>query len=212
MAEMKIRASVHFVLALVILIGGSGIVGGEYFLVRWYPAHKERADAETLALVPYGNTGLGISIEVAKGIYEKAEVGPGEVKLSRPGLFGGGPSLAIKSVPNPDGASEFTPQALAIWETDGSIHKIPRYDFEHTKVMGRDAVIIHALRGGSMVETLRVISSTRIIEADCTSGGEDNALYMQACDESLRTLKVEGPEPVPEPAAEAAKKGKSKRK
>ena len=212
MAGMKIRLSAHFVLALVILIGGSGIVGGEYFLVRWYPAHRQRVADEALTPVPYGSTGLGISIEVAKGIYEKAEVLPGEVKLSKPGLFRGGPSLTIKSLPNPDGASEFTPQALAIWETDGSIHKIPRYDFEHTKVMDRDAVIIHALRGDSMVETLRVISPTRIIEAECTPGGEDNTLYMQACDESLRTLKVEGPESIPAPVAEAPKKGKSKRK
>jgi hypothetical protein len=210
MAGMKIRASAHLVLAMVILIVGGGIVGGEYFLVRWYPAHKERADAEALAPVAYGNTGLGISIEVAKGIYKKAEVGPNEVKLSRPGLFGGGPSLTIKSEPNPDGASEFTPQILAIWETDGSIHKIPRYGFEHTKVMDRDAVIIHALGGDSMVETLRVISPTRIIEADCTPGGEDNALYMQACDESLRTLKVEGPPSTPSRVTEAAKKGKPK--
>ena len=63
-----------------------------------------------------------------------------------------------------------------------------------------------------MVETLRVISPTRIIEADCTPGGEDAALYMQACDESLRTLKVEGPESVPAPVAEAPKKGKPRRK
>ena len=89
MAGMKIRLSPHFVLALVILIGGSGIVGGEYFLVRWYPAHRQRVADEALTLVPYGNTGLGISIEVAKGIYKKAEVLPGEVKLSKPGLFGG---------------------------------------------------------------------------------------------------------------------------
>jgi len=42
MAGMKICASAHFVLALVTLIGGSGIVGGEYILVRWYPAHRQR--------------------------------------------------------------------------------------------------------------------------------------------------------------------------
>ncbi len=94
---MKLGVSPQLMLALVILIGGGGLVGGEYFLVRWYPAHKQRMADEALAQVPYGNTALGISLQVAKGIYKKAEILPGEVRLSRPGLTGGGPSLEIKS-------------------------------------------------------------------------------------------------------------------
>ncbi len=208
---MKSHLSPQSILALVILVGGGGFVGGEYFFVRWYPAHKQHVADEALTRVPYGNTGLGISIEVAKGIYEKAEVLPGEVKLSRPGLTGGGPSLTIKSEPNPDGASEFSPQAKAIWQTDGSTYKIPHYEYEPTNVMGRDAVIIHRPRGDAIVETLHLISPTRIIEADCTNGNADAALYMQACDESLRTLKVEGPPSTPEAVIEASKKPKPKK-
>lgn len=208
---MKFHLSTQSILALAILVGGGGLVGGEYFFVRWYPAHKQRVADEALTLVPYGNTGLGVSIEVAKGIYEKADVLPGEVKLSRPSLSGGGPSLTIKSEANPDGASEFSPQALAIWQTDGSTYKIPHYEYEHTRVMDRDAVIIHRPRGSSMVETLHVISPTRIVEAECTNGNADVALYIEACDESLRTLKVEGPPSAPEAAPEAVKKQKPKK-
>ena len=207
---MKPHLSSQSILALVILVGGGGLVGGEYFFVRWYPAHKQHLADEALTLVPYGNMGIGISIEVAKGIYERAEVLPGEVKLSRPGLSGGGPSLTIKSEANPDSASEFSPQAKAIWQTDGSTYKIPHYEFEPARVMGRDAVIIRRPRRDAMVEILHIISPTRIVEAECTNGNADAALYMQACDESLRTLKVEGPPSTFEAETEARKKQKPK--
>ncbi len=209
---MKVGLSAQAILGLVLLIGGGGLVGGEYLWVRWYPAHKQRLADEALAQVAYGNTGLGISLQVAKGIYEKAEILPEEVRLYRPGLSGDGPSLTIKSEANPDGASEFTPQALAIWQTDGSTYKIPHYEYEHTRVVDRDAVIIHRPRGRSIVETLHVISPTRIIEAECTNGDADAALYMQACDESLRSLKIEGPPSSFAAEEEAAKKKKPKEK
>ena len=90
---MKLPVSPQSVLALVILIGGGTLVGGEYLFVRWYPAHKQRMADQALTPVPYRNTGLGISLDVAKGICEKTEILPGEVRLSRPGLSGGGPSL-----------------------------------------------------------------------------------------------------------------------
>ena len=49
-----------------------------------------------------------------------------------------------------------------------------------------------------MVLTARVISPDRLIEASCTPGTlDDEALYMQACEASVRTLKVAGPEPAP---------------
>ncbi|PYV16074.1 MAG: hypothetical protein DMG21_12785 [Acidobacteria bacterium] len=207
---MKLPVSPQSVLALVILIGGGTLVGGEYLFVRWYPAHKQRMADQALTPVPYRNTGLGISLDVAKGICEKTGILPGEVRLSRPGLSGGGPSLTIKSGPNPDGASEFSPQAKAIWQSDGSTYKIPHYQYESTQVMGRDAVIIRRPRGGTMVEALHVISPTRIIEAECTPGNADAALHMQACDESWRTLKVEGPPSAPAAATEAVKKQKPK--
>jgi hypothetical protein len=48
-----------------------------------------------------------------------------------------------------------------------------------------------------MLLTVRIISPDRIVEADCTPGRADEDLYMQACNESLRTIKVAGPESPP---------------
>jgi hypothetical protein len=50
-----------------------------------------------------------------------------------------------------------------------------------------------------MLLTARIICRERIIEADCSPGGEDEVLYMEACDETLRTMKVAGAEPPPPP-------------
>jgi hypothetical protein len=48
-----------------------------------------------------------------------------------------------------------------------------------------------------MLLTARVISPERIVEASCTPGREDEELYMQACEETVHTLKVAGPMPPP---------------
>jgi uncharacterized membrane-anchored protein YitT (DUF2179 family) len=39
----------QLIVGLGILLIGGGIVGGEYFLVKWYPKHKEAVIKETLA-------------------------------------------------------------------------------------------------------------------------------------------------------------------
>ncbi len=198
---MKKEFPAQLVVAVVILLVGGVLLGGEYVFVKWYPYHKQRVAEDTLRLVPYGNDALGIEMQVAAGIYGKAESFPGGVKIYRPKFWSVGPSLIITSQPNPDGASEFSPQILAKWETAGTYQEIPRYSFEHTKVMNRDAVFIGQYKDRAMLLTARVISPDRIIEADCTPGRANEALYMQACDSSLRTMKVAGPEPAPEPPA-----------
>ena len=108
------------------------------------------------------------------------------------------PSLTITSQPNPDQSTEFTPQQLAIWQSDGAQHNLWRYDFAHTRINDRDAVLIWQWRNGAMLLTARIISPDRIVEANCTPGSADENLYLQACEETVRTIKVAGP-PSPQP-------------
>ena len=192
---MKWEIRTELLVALGILVIGGGLVGGEYFLVKWYPVHKQRVAEATLKLLPYQNEGLGVELKVASGFYSKIQTFPGGVRIYRRELFSLEPSLTITSQPNPDGASEFSPQVLAVWQTDGVTHEIPRYQFNHLEINGRDAVLISQYRLRSMLLTARVISPDRIIEANCTPGSEDEDLYVQACNDTLMTLKVEGPAP-----------------
>ncbi|HMD96294.1 MAG TPA: hypothetical protein VKM93_03040 [Terriglobia bacterium] len=196
---MKWEIRTELLVALGIIIIGGGLVGGEYFLVKWYPVHKQHVAEQTLKLLPYRNDGLGVELQVASGFYSKIEAFAGGVKIYRPEFWSLEPSLTITSQPNPDQATEFTPQVLAVWQTDGVTHSLPRYRFDHLQINGRDAVLISQYRLHSMLLTARVISPDRIIEADCTPGSEDEDLYMQACNETVMTLKVEGPAPPVKP-------------
>jgi hypothetical protein len=194
---MKKQIPMQLVVGLAILVIGGGIVLGEYFLVRWYPGHKERVTKETLQLLPYKNDSLGIEMQVAVGLYEKVEPFAGGVRIFAPRFWSIGPSLTLTSQPNPDQSTEFTPQILAKWQTQGITEEIPRYHFEHTRINNRDAVLIWQYKGRAMELTARIISPERIVQADCTPGRADEDLYMQACDETLRTIKVTGPESPP---------------
>jgi hypothetical protein len=180
--------------ALLIVLGGGGALGGEYFLVKWYPRHRQRVAEEVLTLSPYRNDNLGVEMQVAAGIYGRVESFPGGVKIYRPKFWSIGPSLTITSQPNPDNAAEFSPQILAKWESQGAIEEIPRYHFEHTKINNRDAVLISQFKNRSMLLTVHVISPERVVEADCTPGLADEDLYLQACQRSVETMKVAGPE------------------
>ncbi len=192
---MKKPIPAQLIVALAILVLGGGALGGEYFLVKWYPSHRQRVADETLKPVPFRDDSLGIEMQVATGIYGKVESFRGGLKIYRTKFWGVGPSLTIFSEPNPDGASEFSPQVLAKWQTEGTYKEIFRYDFEHTKVMDRDAVFIRQWKDRGMILSARIISPDRIIEAECSPGGENEALYLQACDSTLRTLKLPGPAP-----------------
>ena len=184
-ASMK-HLPTQLVVGLGILLIGGGIVGGEYLLVKWYPKYKEAVKARTLAPTLYKNDEMGIELRVAAGLIEKAEPFPGGVRIFAEKFLATGPSLTITSQPNPDKKSEFTPQELAIWQTDGVQHNIWRYDFQHTRINDRDAVLIWQYRNHAMLLTARIAAL-------------DEALYLQACEESMRTIKVAGP-PSPEAA------------
>ena len=188
----------QLIVGLGILLVGGGIVGGEYFLVKWYPSHKVAVAKETLAPTTYKDDALGIELQVAAGINDKVESFPGGVRIFSPRFWSIGPSLTLTSQPNPDQSTEFAPLDLAKWETDGTLHELPRYHFEHTRINDRDAVLIWQYKNRAMLLTARVISPDHVVEANCTPGRADEDLYMQACEESVRTIKVAGP-PSPPP-------------
>jgi hypothetical protein len=194
---MKKQIPTQLLVGLGILLVGAGIVGGEYLLVRWYPGHKEAVRTETLALQPYKNDALGIEMQVAAGIKDKVEPFFGGVRIYSSRFWIAGPAIKITSQPNPDGSAEFSPQILAKWETDGVTQDLPRYHFEHTQINHRDAVLIWQMKNREMELTARIIAPDRIIEAECTPGSADEDLYMLACDESFRSIKLAGPESPP---------------
>lgn|SRR5690348_3705865 len=175
----------------IVLIGGA-LLGVEYFWVRLAPAHKQRVEEETLKQLPYHNEALQVDIKVAAGIFGKVESFAGGIKFSKPPFWGVGPSLTITSEPNADHASEFSQEILAKWETDGVLQGIPRYRYDHTKLADRDAVLIQRYKDRAMWLTAHVISPDRTIVAECTTGDGDQTLLFEACDESLRSIKVGG--------------------
>jgi len=196
---MKKHIPTQLIIGLGILLVGGGIVGGEYLLVKWYPKHKEAVEKETLAPTSYKNDSLGFEMQVAAGLNEKAESFSGGVRIFSPRLWTTGPSITITSQPNLDKSDDFTPQELAIWQTDGVQHNLWRYDYEHTQINDRNAVLIWQYKNHAMMLTARVISPDHIVEANCTPGSADEILYMEACKESVLTIKVAGP---PSPQAQ----------
>ena len=199
MAVMKKKIPSQLILAVSILIIGGGLVGGEYLVVKWYPGHRQRVSDETLKQRPYHNDALGVDMQIAEGLYGNAETFPNGVKISRSKFWSVGPSLTITSQPNPDQTWEFSAEVLAKWESRGVNEDLPLYHVEHTKINNRDAMMIRELRGRYMHLTARIICKDRIVEADCSPGAEDETLYLDACDQTLRSLKVAGPEPPPAP-------------
>ena len=199
MAIMGKKIPNQLILAISILIIGGALVGGEYLLMKWYPGHRQRVSEETLAQRSYHNEALGIDMQISSGLYGKIEAFPGGVKIRRSKFWSVGPSLAITSQPNPDHTWEFSPEELAKWETKGVTEDLPLYHLEHTKINNRDAMMIRQLLGRYLHLTARILTQDRLIEADCSPGDEDETLYMEACDETLRTIKVAGPEPPPQP-------------
>lgn len=195
---MKKPIPFQLILTVAILVIGGGLVGGELLLVKWYPGHRQRVSEETLKQSPYHNDALGIDLQIAEGLNGKVETFPGGVKIARSKFWSLGPSLKITSQPNPDQTWEFSPEDLAKWESRGVTEDLPFYHLEHTKINNRDSMMIRELRGRFMHLTARIMSKDRIIEADCSPGDEDETLYMEACDETLRSIKVAGPEPPPQ--------------
>jgi hypothetical protein len=139
-------------------------------------------------------------MQVAAGLYGKVESFPGGVRIVRPKFWSIGPSLTITSQPNPDQTAEFSPQVLAKWQAQGVTDELPRYHFEHAKIQDRDAVEIRQFKDRAMLLTARIISPDRITEVNCSPGQADEDLYMEACDETVRTVKVAGPPSPPPPS------------
>jgi hypothetical protein len=191
----KLKISAQWVVGLGILVIGGGLVGGEFLLVKWWPLHKQNVADATLAPVAYHNDSLGLDMQVAAGIYGNVEPFPGGVKISHSILLGDDPSITLTAEPNPDKSFDFSPQTLAIWQTLGVQTGILRYSFEHTQINQRDAALIWQQKKGLMWLTAHIMSPDRIVQADCTPGGEDETLYLQACEQSLRSIKLAGPEP-----------------
>ncbi len=197
---MKKQISFQWIVGLSILLIGGAFLAGEYYLVKWMPKHRENVKEDTLKPAPYKNELLGVEIQIASGFMGKTEEFPGGVRISNPKFMGIGPSITITAQPNPDASHEFDPRSLARWQTDDVYMQVPRYGFARLKINGRDAVIITQFKNRAMLLTARVINPDRIVEVNCTPGQEEENLYMQACDQTVRTLKVAGPELPPPPA------------
>lgn len=180
---------------IIIVIVGVILLGGEYLAIRWLPGHRERANQALLRQLPYQNNGLGINMRVAAGIYGKVEDQPTDIRIYRPKLFGGGPSITVTSQPNTTSSSQFSPELLAQLETAGVRENLTGYQFEHLTLDQRDAVLIsqYDFLQRSLDYTARVMTPERIVQAVCATGSANQDLYSQACDESLRSIQVAGP-------------------
>ncbi len=192
---MKIPTQLY--VGIGILVVGGGVLAGEYLIVQFYPAYRNRIHAQTLKLLPYRNDSLGIEMKVAAGLYGKVEDFAGGVRIKRPKFWSLEPTLTITSRPNPDGTFEFSPYDLAKWQTQGTYEELPGYRYSRTKINNRDAVLVWQYKNRAWLVTARLISPERIVEVNCTPGRSDEELYLQACEDSIHTIKVAGPEPPP---------------
>ncbi len=194
----KREIPMQFIVGLLILLLGGGFLFFEFVVVKWYPVYKQQVEERTLAPAPYKNDSLGIEMQVAAGIYGRVDTFPGGVKIYRPKFMSIGPSLIVTVQPNPDQSFEFTPQILAKWQSAGVQEEIFRYNFDHTQIEGRDAALVWQLKDRLMYVTAHIMSPERIVQADCTPGKADEALFLKACEQTLRSIKVAGPMP-PQP-------------
>ncbi len=178
----------------VLLAAGVIVLGGEFFLVRWYPGHKQRATEAALKLLPYHNDGLGVRMKVAAALYGKVEIYPGGVRIYRPALIESGPSLTLTLEPNTGGESQFSPQTLAAWETSGASKDLSGFEFQHQTINNRDAALIweYVAQTHAMQLTARIIAPDRILKAVCETGSSNRNLYMRACDETVQTINLTG--------------------
>jgi hypothetical protein len=177
-----------------ILIAGAILLTSEFFLIRWYPGHKERAEQQALKLFPYQNSAMGLQMDIAAALYGKVRDGANQIKISRWSLFGKGPSITISLKPNH--SAQFTPQLLAQLETAGVRNDLLGYQFQHVTLGNRDAILIWQYDEGSrsMNVTAQVLAPDRMIQAVCNTGsGSDQDLYTEACNESLKSIQLSGP-------------------
>ena len=194
---MKMKIPTQLYVGFGILVIGGGVLAGEYLVVQFYPAYRNKVHEETLKPLPYRNDKLGIEMKVAAGLYGKVEDFAGGVRIKRSKFWSLEPTLTITSRPNPDGTFEFSPYDLAKWQTQGTYEELPGYRYSRTRINNRDAVLIWQYKDRALLVTARLISPERIVEVNCTPGRSDEELYLQACEDSIHTIKVAGPEPPP---------------
>ncbi len=194
---MKMKIPTQLYVGFGILVIGGGVLAGEYLVVQFYPAYRNKVHERTLKLLPYRNDKLSIEMKVAAGLYGEVEDFAGGVRIKRSKFWSLEPTLTITSRPNPDGTFEFSPYDLAKWQTQGTYEELPGYRYSRTKINNRDAVLIWQYKNRALLVTARLISPERIVEANCTPGRSDEELYLQACEDSIHTIKVAGPEPPP---------------
>jgi hypothetical protein len=192
---MKFRASTQLIVALAIIVIGGGALGAEYLLVKWYPMHRQAVTDALQKMLPYQNQSLGLEMQVAAGIYGKVQTIPDGVRIYRPELFGPVPSLTIVSQPNPDGATDFSAELLAQWETAGANHSILGYVYQHTQINGRNAALIWQPQNHMTVITAHLISPQRILQVDCVPGAVDQDIYVPACDATVHSIKLDATAP-----------------
>lgn len=186
-------ASQKWVTLIVVLLTAI-VLGIEYTVKRWYPAHEQRLGDAALKQLPYQNKGLGIQMQVAAGIYGKVQDFPGGVKIYRPRLRGEGPSITITTDPNPGGALKFPDNYIAQLETAAE-NNGP--SFEPVTINQRPAVLITQSdpRTKTTNITARILTPEQIVQAICNTGSGDQDVYTQACNESLNTIKIAGSSP-----------------
>jgi len=194
---MKFRASTQLIVALAIIIVGGGALGAEVLLVKWYPVHKQAVTDTLQKMLAYQNPKLGLDMQVAAGIYGKVQDLSDGVRIYRPQVFGPVPSLTIVALPNPDGATEFSGELLAQWETAGATHSILGYFYQYTQINGRNAALIHQPRNHMTVLTAHIISPQRILQVDCVPGADDQDIFVPACDSTVYSIKLDGVPPPP---------------
>ena len=154
MATMKKKIPTQLMVGLGILLVGGGIIGGEYFPREMVSETQSRREKAKRWLPPPTRTMIWeLRCRWRRALTEKVEPFAGGVRIYSPGFWSIGPSITITSQPNPDQSAEFTPQDLAKWETDGALHNLPRYHFEHTRINDRDAVLIWQYKNRAMLLT-----------------------------------------------------------
>jgi hypothetical protein len=192
---MRIRSiSAQRKVTIGIVVIGAALLASEFFLIRWYPGHKERKEQQELSLLPYQNSGMGLQMHIASVIYGKVREGSQGITVYRPRLLGRGPSIVISLKPNT--SSQFTPELLAKLETAGVENNLLGYNFQHLTLDNRDAILIsqYDVASKSLNITAKVLAPDRMIEAVCNTGsGAEQELYTEACDESLKSIQLSGP-------------------
>jgi len=70
---------------------------------------------------------------------------------------------------------------------------------EHAQVLPAISFDVSSAVNADLV-TAHIISPDHIVEANCRPGSSDPKLFVQACEESIKTIKVSGPPPKEKPA------------